>query len=260
MNTGAQLTPQFEGYAGNRNAFAFQLLVVMVLLLGYSQVYAGHSIGMQRPARPWIFSLLLGSLLAGLVWTGSRTGMLVGMLVLLLAGLGRLADRRMLSWGVIFATLLWCSVWLAAQGGGGLSGNISVQSNLSGEGSNLERWETLTHGLEMWRQSPLLGAGLGVFHAKSPIWMGHAQVIHSTPLWILAEFGLLGGAVFGWAFFLLARHAIRFGKTQPARRILLLLLVAFAIFGLAHEMLYQRIFWLMLGAVLAQPFAASRHA
>jgi len=255
VNTGAQLTPQFEGYAGNRNAFAFQLLVVMVLLLGYSQVYAGHSIGMQRPARPWIFSLLLGSLLAGLVWTGSRTGMLVGMLVLLLAGLGRLADRRMLSWGLIFATLLWCVVLLAAPKAL-ISGNISVQSNFSNEGSNLERWETLTHGLEMWRQSPILGAGLGVFYAKSPVWMGHPQVIHNTPLWILAEFGLLGVAVFGWAFFLLTRHAIRFGKTQPARRILLLLLVAFAIFGLAHEMFYQRISWLVLGAVLARPFSS----
>ena len=256
VNPGAQFTLNFEGYAGNRNAFAFQLLVGVALLLGYSQVYASHRIGMQRPARPWIFSLLLGILLAGLVWTGSRTGMLVGVIVLLLAGLGRLADRRTLGWGVIFATLLWCGVWLglAAQ-----SGNLSV-GYLSSESSNLERWETLTHGLEMWRQSPFLGAGLGVFHAKSPMWAGHPQVIHSTPLWILAEFGLLGGAVFGWAFFLLARHAIRFGRTQPARRILLLLLVVFAIFGLAHEMFYQRIFWLVLGAVLARPFASSRHA
>ena len=258
VNPGAQFTLNFEGYAGNRNAFAFQLLVGVALLLGYSQVYARHNFGLQRPARPWIFSLLLGIVLAGLVWTGSRTGMLVGVIVLLLAGLGRLADRRTLGWGVIFATLLWCGVWLAGQGG--LSGNLSVQSNLSSESSNVERWETLTHGLELWRQSPVLGAGLGVFHAKSPMWAGHPQVIHSTPLWILAEFGLLGGAVFGWAFFLLARHAIRFGRTQPARRILLLLLVVFAIFGLAHEMFYQRIFWLVLGAVLARPFASSRHA
>ena len=273
VTTGAQLTRNFEGYAGNRNAFAFQLLAGMALLLGYFQVYARHNFGLLRPARPWIFPLLLGILLAGLVWTGSRTGMVVSVMALLLAWLGRLADRRMLGWGVIFAALLWCVVLLAAQialipgvFSGNippqvlLSGNLSVQSNLSRESSNLERWETLTHGLEMWRQSPVLGAGLGVFHAKSPVWMGHPQVIHSTPLWILAEFGLLGGAVFGWAFFLLARHAIRFGRVQPARRILLLLLVVFVIFGLAHELFYQRIFWLVLGAVLARPFAARMHA
>lgn len=258
VNTGTPLTYNLEAYAGNRNAFAFQLLVGMALLLGYFQVYARCSIGLQRPARPWTFSLLFGILLTGLVWTGSRTGMLVGMLVLLLAWLGRLTDRRMLGWGVIFAALLWCLVWLAVQVGWG--GNISVQSNFSRESSNMERWETLTHGLEMWRQSPVLGAGLGVFHAKSSMWAGHAQVIHSTPLWILAELGLLGGAVFGWTFFLLARHAIQFGRTQPARHILLFLLAVFAIFGLAHEIFYQRIFWLVLGALLAQPFAHSRHA
>jgi uncharacterized membrane protein YbhN (UPF0104 family) len=274
VDTGARLTDHFEGYAGNRNAFAFQLLVGMALLLGYFQVYARHSFCFQRPARKWIFSLLLGILLAGLVWNGSRTGMLVGVMALLLAGFSRLADRKMLGWGVIFAALLWCVVLLAAQKGliQGVSSidflfqsNFSMesslaQSNFSREGSDMEHWETLTHGLEMWRQSPVLGAGLGVFHAKSAMWLGHPQVIHSTPLWILAEFGLLGGAVFGWAFFLLARHAIRFGRTQPARRILLLLLLAFSIFSLAHEIFYQRIYWLVLGAVLARPFASSRHA
>jgi hypothetical protein len=259
VNTGAHLTPNFEGYAGNRNAFAFQLLAGMALLLGYFQVYARHSFGLQRPARPWIFSLLLGILLAGLVWSGSRTGMLVSAVVLLLTWLGRLTDRRMLGWGVMFAILLWCGVWLGLATQGGLSGSLSFQY-LSDERSNLEHRETLIHGLEMWRQSPVLGAGLGVFHAKSATWAGHAQVIHSTPVWILAEFGLLGVAVCGWAFFLLARHAIRFGSIQPARRILLLLLVAFSIFGLIHEIFYQRVFWLVLGAVLAQPFASSRHA
>jgi hypothetical protein len=178
--------------------------------------------------------------------------------VLLLAWLGRLTDRRMLGWGVMFAILLWCGVWLGLATQGGLSRSLSLQY-LSDERSNLERWESLIHGLEMWQQSPVLGAGLGVFYAKSAMWLGHPQVIHSTPLWILAEFGLLGGAVCGWVFFLLARHAIRFGRTQPAGRILLLLLVAFAIFGLVHEILYQRIFWLVLGAVLARPFSASPH-
>ena len=91
--TGAHLTPNFEGYAGNRNAFAFQLLASMALLLGYFQVYARHNFGLQRPARPWIFSLLLGIVLAGLVWTGSHTGMLVGVIVLFLAGLGRQIGR-----------------------------------------------------------------------------------------------------------------------------------------------------------------------
>jgi len=247
VHTGAQLALNFEGYASNRNAFAFQLLAVMALLLGYSQVYARYSVRMRRPARAWVFSVLLGIVLAGLVWTGSRAGLLVGLMTLLVAGIGRLADRRMLGWGLIFAVILWAGVWLGGE-------STSVQSTVSGDYSDRERWATLTHAVELWQESPIFGAGLGVFIAKSSAWLGHPQVIHSTPLWILAEFGLVGVAVLGWGFFLLARYATRLGKFLPARLILLLLLMAFAIFSLAHEIFFQRIFWLVLGAVLARPF------
>ena len=277
VDTGAHLTPQFQGYAGNRNAFAFQLLAVMVLLLGYSQVYASHGIGMQRPGTA--MGILIASWqLAG--WSDVvrfAHGHIRGVMVLLLAWLGGLADRRMLGWGLIFTTLLWSGVWLMTLKDlvqGILSGNFLFSENIflpsalhgsipltySRVASSDEHWQTMVRGLEMWLQSPVLGVGLGVFTAKSPMWLGYPQVIHSTPLWILAEFGLLGAAVFGWAFLLLARHAIRFGRSQPARRILFLLLVAFAIFSLVHEILYQRIFWLVLGAVLARPFATRMRA
>lgn len=246
---GAQLTLNFEGYAGNRNAFAFQLLVVMALLLGYSQVCARYSVSLCRSTRPWVFSVLLGIDLAGLVWSGSRAGMLVGLMVVLLVGIGRLADRRILVWSLIFATMLWGGVWLSGQ-------SASIQSAFSDDGSNQERWVTMIHAIELWRQSPVFGVGLGVFIAKSPTWLGHPQIIHSTPLWILAEFGLVGAAIIGWPFFQLAHHATRPGKFMPARRILLLMIIAFSIFGLAHEIFFQRIFWFVLGAVLAQPFVS----
>ncbi|MDP3332784.1 MAG: O-antigen ligase family protein [Methylococcaceae bacterium] len=128
-----------------------------------------------------------------------------------------------------------------------------MQSAISGDYSDNERLATFTHALDLWQQSPILGAGLGVFIAQSAAWLGHPQVIHSTPLWILAEFGLFGVAVFGWIFFTLARH-VWLSRSSPARHGLLLLLVVFAIFSLAHEIFYQRIFWLALGALLAQPF------
>ena len=73
---------------------------------------------------------------------------------------------------------------------------------------------------------------------------------------MLAECGLVGAAVFAWGLFLPARYAIRFDRTLPPYRILLLLLPAFAIFGFAHEIFFQRIFWLVLGAALAQPYSS----
>jgi uncharacterized membrane protein YbhN (UPF0104 family) len=134
LNLGVQLTPNFEGYSGNRNAFAFQLLAVMVLLLGYSQLNAKYSVLMNHPSRAWILSVLLGVLMAGLVWTGSRAGFLTGLLVILLAGFGRLADRRMLGWGLIFAAMLLASVWMLTQGSSVHSSPI--QSALSGDNSH----------------------------------------------------------------------------------------------------------------------------
>jgi hypothetical protein len=271
VETGARLTSNFQGYAGNRNAFAFQLLVIMALLLGYSEVYARGGAGASNRTRRWVFSLLLGVLLAAQVWTGSRVGMFAAGMTLLLAWFGRLADRRILWWGTVIAGLFWFCIWLVLQQdffreifhenngppmSNSLAGSLVPEALRDSPSSNEEHRQTMLRGIELWTQSPVLGAGLGVFHAMSPQWLGYPQVIHNTPLWILAEFGLLGGAAVGWGFFLLARHAIRFGKTQPARRILFLLLAAFSMFSLAHEIFYQRIFWLVLGAVLAKPGSA----
>lgn len=257
VNTGVQLARHFEGYASNRNAFAFQLLAVMTLLLGYSRVYARYGGGMYRSVRPWVFSVLLGIVLAGLVWAGSRAGLLVGLMVLLLAGLGRLADRRMLGWGLLFAAIICAGVWLGAQSAPIQSTNfVDFSHQRRSEISDKERWATMTHAFELWRQSPVFGAGLGVFIAKSTAWLGHPQVVHSTPLWVMAEFGLIGVVVIGWTFFLLAHYATRLGKRLPARRVLLLLILAFALFSLVHEIFYQRTFWFVLGAVLAQPFVS----
>lgn len=263
MNTGAHLTANFEGYAGNRNAFAFQILTVMVLLLGYSHVYARYDRRIFRMQRSGLFSMLLGILMAGVIWTGSRAGLLVGGGMLLYAWFGRIADRAMLLRGAGFAALFWSMVWLATQGlsmygkiaQGDVSQLLSIQSKLSGEASNLERWQTLTYGWELWRQSPVFGAGLGVFYENSPLWMGKSQVIHSTPVWILAEFGMVGGMVFGWTLFQLVHPVAWIGRYQCDRRLLALLLFMFVTFGFAHEIFYQRIFWLVLGALLAQPFS-----
>jgi hypothetical protein len=255
LNPGVQLTHNFEGYAGNRNAFAFQLLAVTALLLGYSKVYARYSILMSRPTIAWIFSVLLGLLLAGLAWSASRAGCITGLLVLLVAGYGRLADRRMIGWGLIFAAMIWVGVWLLFL----LEGTSAIQSSISFESSNSERIAMMMYALELWSQSPLFGTGLGVLVVKSQAWLGYPQIVHSTPLWILAEFGLVGLMVMGWGFFLLVCFAVRLGKNQPARWGLFLLLFIFAIFSLAHEIFYQRIFWFVMGAVLAHRFLGRKH-
>jgi hypothetical protein len=81
---------------------------------------------------------------------------------------------------------------------------------------------------------------------------GEPLVIHSTPVWLLAETGLIGFAVFGIAALRLFFDSIRHRGERTAL-LLMLVLGAIGTMSMAHEMLYQRAFWLLLGAILAMP-------
>lgn len=263
------LTPtyNFEGFSGNRNAFAFQLLAVLTLSLAYSNAYVQQRVEETRAAftvwRSWV---PMGFLLAGVLWSASRAGLLAGIILLILASSTKIANRKLVIWGCFFAVLLWSATWIAQNisviaswlGASGPSVSIppgvSVQSAISGDDSNAERFATLAYAFKMWLNSPLVGEGLGVFIANSVAWLGHPTVIHNTPLWILAEFGLLGAVVLGWSFCKLGLYAIKVGSPddQFSRAALLLLLLLFIVFSQFHELLYQRIFWLIIGALLAK--------
>jgi O-antigen ligase len=84
--------------------------------------------------------------------------------------------------------------------------------------------------------------------------VGAPLAIHSTAVWLLAETGIVGFAVFVGAALRLFGDALR-RRREPVALLLLLLLCAMAVMSSVHEMLYQRAFWLLLGAVLAMPDA-----
>jgi uncharacterized membrane protein YbhN (UPF0104 family) len=287
----------FEGYADNRNAFAFQMLVCSILILVYSTLHkaadrrapltaaagsAGDTLKKSLAARGFtvsfrlpLFTLLHGIILAGLALSSSRAGLITGTVLLALAWMLDLADRRMIAFSVIFAILVWgLPHWfegpvtetmrsLFSRDVSGLERQETVvkrsamqqksplERMLSREASNQERWNTIVRGLDMWQKSPVLGAGLGVFIEKSTAWFKRPIVIHSTPVWILAEFGLVGAVLFAWVLFVLVRSLWRSGLALPAHRVIAMLLLVFLVFGLVHEIFYQRIFWLVLGAAVA---------
>lgn len=276
LDIGAYLTTNFEGYAGNRNAFAFQLLVSSAFLLAYSSlnVRSGHKpvsvyalgegaargyglLGDIFRARRVLISLLQGVLCVGIIYTGSLGGLIVGSVLLATAWVFRFADRRMLEMSVFFGCVLWAFphlfFWLQTVLHTGISvgEQTEVWSLLSREDSHVLRWETITKGLELWWKSPLFGAGLGVFYDQSTAWFGRPTVIHSTPVWVLSEFGLFGLVIVGWAFLSFVRFFRQVGTPLPAHRAILMLLLVFSLFGIVHEIFFQRIFWLALGATVA---------
>lgn len=261
----SHITPNFEGYAGNRNAFAFQMLICVALILAYSTDKANR--------RSRSFALPLGIILLGLTLSGSRAGWLTAAVMLFVAWLARLANRRLIVLGTIFAACFLAGYLVVANLVAvnllavnpvvpdlPMGNTVAVPSSVhlipsthATASSDQERLDSITRGFGLWQQSPWVGAGLGVFIEKSADWFGHPVVIHSTPVWILTEFGLIGVAGFGWGFLVLLRYAANLKETIPARRILGLLLLLFAIFSLVHEVFYQRIFWLVLGAAMASP-------
>jgi hypothetical protein len=214
----------------------------------------------------------------------SFSGMLAAATLLLVAAYKNIVDRKLLFLCLFFAGLLWSVVWVlqhpqliirtltaisfSEQSDQILNNirlnipdNFSVNSPLSEFESNQERWATLLYGFEMWRQSPIFGEGLGVFTARSTQWFGHSTVIHNTPLWILAEFGLVGAIVFGWFFLKLWGYSVNVGSSRDelARYALLLLLIVFFVFSQFHEMLFQRIIWLIGGALLGAPLISQNN-
>lgn len=295
-------TPNFEGFSGNRNAFAFQLLAVLALSLPYSKIYArqfvGNRNGIFSTWRSWV---PIGFMIAGVLWSASRAGMLVAGIMLIVAYCRNYLDRRSTLLGIFFAAVLWGIVWnlenpaviitpvltwllmaldaiatainaLLNMGGASSEGHgfaeslatirqnlptssAAIQSAISSAESNHERWATLLYGFEMWRHSPFIGEGLGVFIANSPERFGHPTVIHNTPVWVLAEFGLLGAVVLGWSYLKLGLYAIKSNSSgsRRTRAALLLLLTLFIVFSQFHEMLFQRIIWLIGGALLGAP-------
>jgi O-antigen ligase len=137
----------------------------------------------------------------------------------------------------------------------------ALETITSGYGSsNVQRIASLEGSWAMFNAHPLFGAGLGAFLESYMRAHGVPLVIHSTPLWLLAEMGIVGLFIFALPFLRILKHEIyQADRTDPARTFLLLALLGFAAIAGVHDILYQRTFWLLIGAALAyRPAAESR--
>jgi uncharacterized membrane protein YbhN (UPF0104 family) len=267
----------FEGFSGNRNAFAFQLCAVLAMALGHIRPLMSR-FSVSRGQR---FALILGvgTVLAGVVLTGSRTGMGVAAVLLAVAFVAQAEGRKAILSTLVAAVLIWLlatnlidiltaiatAAWTVAftvqQWFASPSAAIPplpqwdvpavVGSSFSSETSDHARWAANRAAFEMWLQSPLWGGGLGSFIHGSEARFGSTLTIHSTPVWLLAEFGLAGVAVMGFAAFVMGRHFWRHRPLDSRNLSASLVLLGFGLFAQLHEMLYQRTLWLFLGATLA---------
>lgn len=244
-----------EGFSQNRNAFAFTLL--MGVCLGPL---------MSHRLRPW----LIGILATGIVLTNSLSGIAALAIVFAAAWFSGTFSWRELANAVgvcigvvtlidsvpyIVVASIYILNTLDSVSSPATVSNAApfdwIRINPKGfEGSNTERMKTLFDGLALFEKHPGFGAGLGAYIASQT---GNAAVIHSTPIWLLAETGIVGFAV----FFAFAAHILiqecRHFRSDRASTAVVLAAISFIIMSLVHELMYQRAFWLVLGVALSMP-------
>jgi O-antigen ligase len=241
---------QLEGYAQNPNAFAFQLLMALSVLVAF------HPPRWRRPLPTWSW-LGLGALLAALLLSRSRAGMLAGVIAMVLALLPGRIPRRLLA-GRKRLILLFAVVALAIVLGIEFRSAIYTlviepfNAHFRGTANESDQlhWQTTTEGLLQWWHHPLFGQGLGSF-----LWLRQQAhlpelVVHSVPIWFLAEMGLVGFAAYVFFLAALVGQAAQGHASGHLRRGLLVAIAIFACMGLFHDIFYQRTFWFGVGLLL----------
>jgi hypothetical protein len=247
-----------SGLAANPNAFAFQMVLVScVSLVAF------------RSRR--LIAVLVAIAVVALWLSASRAGLMAMASVIAAAAVLMPRLRHTMASAILLAVagliLLEISAWVPIWSGNLTTSGTTLSFGSSGAAiplrfglaapvdssfSNSERWQTILDGLSLFTQHPLYGAGLGAFAEKWRLSHGHVEVIHSTPLWLLAELGLIGATVMALPFVRIIVAALPpAARGEKAATLAILCCLAFVIMALVHEMLYQRPFWLLLGASLA---------
>lgn len=240
--------PRMSGLSHNPNAFAFMLLLASCV------VVSGR---WQRSAA------LFGMLLFGLLCTGSRAAFFA-----LPVMLGMALYMRALSWRflakstsvaivllVLFATVLPLISAVLSSDPAGMANYLRRSSAPS---SDVERWLTLRDGWNMFLGNPVFGTGLGAYMEEQLRAGRAALVIHSVPIWLLAEMGLVGLVAMAAPVVAIFANEARRRDNDMAGTVLVLIVTVFATVALVHDIMYQRGFWLILGAALATRAAIRR--
>lgn len=190
--------------------------------------------------RPWGGIALL-TLMAGVVLTFSRTAWVAVGLMLLWAAWRRPAAAARLGFACAGALL----ALLAVVG----PGFVRLLGDMAGrQAPVIARLDTSRMAWEQFLAHPFFGVGLGWFRAEQE------YIVHTTGLWLLAETGIVGFAVFAGLMAWVAKRAVRLVSAfpRPDRGVALGVagaFVAMLALSLGIEALYQRHWWLVMGLI-----------
>lgn len=266
-------SPRMSGFITNPNAYGLALLFAIALLLSLKQ-----SFGFRLSGLRW--EVTLGLLIAGLLYSRSLGALMalgaMFIVFLLLRRWSKALLRALIFALVIYAVPVASNPVLSHFG-------ITDSSRLFGRGiedkardpdkysfSISRRLDSLNRSIAAWREHPWLGTGLGRVLAADRDKEANGRPafqIHNTAVWLLAEFGIIGLAVFAGVFISVfvylsrAMHRLR-DRDPPYADIMLaglLVLVGWGTMSLAHELMYQRVPWFILGLCGGAGLLASRN-
>ena len=261
---------RIDGFAQNANAFALQLILALAILLS-------------APSRMRGEVFVWGIAFLGLWLTGSKAGLVAGAVVLMAAiALGAVRIPRLvtalclaaaavlvINWLPEFvfavsqagkAAVRAVTAWFCASCAAPEVAEVLSKRSFSSVGvvasgyelSRVERVASLQAAWQMFLDHPVFGAGLGAFLETYARTTGAPLVIHSTPLWLMAEAGVIGLLIFAAPFVRVLGQELAPARRQIEPSIFLVLaLVGFAVMASIHDLLYQRSLWLLAGAALA---------
>lgn len=270
-----------SGYAINSNAFAFQMVMAAACI-----VTAGRIRLFNLGQASYNVALVLTSL--SIYYALSRSGLgMLGILLVLMVIFSPPGRRR----EAIVSVAAVCAALLAAYLGPYIlppvlsllasalsalraffdadtatttsTNNLYLLNQLSitiaRTSSDSERWLSIVEGWNLWLQHPVFGAGLGGYVQERLSAGREFLVVHSIPVWLLAEMGLVGLFVVAVVLILLVNNAFQL-LAQPNRHGwglgLLIIVACMTAAGLVHDFFFQRSFWFLLGLYVAAGFSA----
>src|ERR1700721_1994368 len=125
--------------------------------------------------------------------------------------------------------------------------------------SDALRWQSTALGLQAWLRHPVLGGGLGTFLLERETAGLPLVVVHSVPIWFLAEMGLVGLAAYAIFVVSLAAAGVALLARDDGRaRGLLIVVAVFVLMGLVHDIFFQRTFWVACALLLVDPVGAAQ--
>jgi len=108
-----------------------------------------------------------------------------------------------------------------------------------------DRIQNYLSGFSMWMDHFVFGAGIGAFIEREV-----TTTIHNSTLWIAAETGIIGLFLFTILPFSIARHIWKAQRPlNPQILSILFCTIIIVLFSQAHEILYQRVIWLLIGMI-----------